>query len=190
MSATKLFTLYTPAQLKTKLGKMGVEVANITLSLAYHTTIHGNSSALTNCDKSISNLLDPVYRQFISAKHNGEVWKTNTERSKKLCADLQLEHGKATFEAFCTAVLSSNAAKEAAKAAEKAAENALTPEQKTQAEKDRVLAYLVKSGLTELQLRDLVLQVERERSKNDKKASDVLTASVKASAANGSLGPV
>lgn len=178
MTATKLFTLYTPAQLKNKLGKMGVEVANITLSLAYHTTIHGNSSALKDCDKSIANLLDPVYRQFISAKHDGTAWKTNTERSKKLCESLKLEHSKASFDDFCAAVISSNAAKEQAKEAAKAAETALTPEEKLQADKDRVLAYLVKSGLTVTQLKDLVLQVEREQSKVAQQSIKTVTAAV------------
>lgn len=169
--ATAIYTLVKASTLKTRLTTLGAESVNNTLSLAYYTMLNGNVTPLAGCDSTIVNLLDRTYRQYVCATFNKETnkWEYNKAKATKLIESMGLTYNVSTFEEFCAAVLSNENTKAAAVAAKEEAEKALDPEEKVQAEKDRVLAYLVKTGLTETQLRDLVLQVERERSKADQK---------------------
>ena len=173
-----IYTLIKASTLKTRLSTLGAESANNTLSLAYYTMLNGNVAPLANCDQSITTLLDRTYRQFVCASYDKEkgTWLYNKTKAVKLIEALGLTFNVSTFDEFVAAVMTSEQAKAAAQAAKEEAEKALDPEQKVQAEKDRVLAYLVKTGLTEIQLRDLVLQVEKERSKADLKVTVAPTA--------------
>lgn len=167
---TVAVTLVKASTLKTRLTTLNNNSKANTLSLAYYTMINGNVAPLTGCNRSITTLLDRVYRQFICAKWDSKenTWSYNKARATKLLSDLGLKFNESTFAEFVDAVEAFEATLLAKQAAEKEEQDALTDEQKLQKSKDRVLGYMTKCGLSVIQLKDLVAQIEREQAKADR----------------------
>lgn len=177
-TSTTEITLMSTRVLKNRLVKLGTESQQIALSLAYYTMVDGNTQPLQGSKQNITTLLSPLYRQFICAKWNkakGQ-WEYNKKKSQALLKKLGLEFKNTTFPDFKIAIENSEQLRLAKEADKQAQEEALTPHELEQKEKDRVLKYLVKTGLTELQLRSLVAQVESERSKADQKSIQLASA--------------
>jgi len=169
---TLTVTLVKAPILQTRLTRLNNNSKANTLSLAYYTMINGNVAPLTGCDRSISTLLDKVYRQFVCAKWDSKenTWAYNKARATKLLESLGLKFNESTFAEFVDAIEAYESTLLAKKTAEQEEQNALTDEQKLQQSKDRVLSYLTKCGLSVLQMKDIVAQVEREQSKTDKQS--------------------
>lgn len=177
--STVEFHLVKAGTLKNRLTKLGKDSANNTLSLAYYTMVNGNAAPLGNCDRSISTLLHPVYRQFVCAKWDREKnqWTYAKDKATKLLKSLGIEFNNCSFEDFIKAVESHEQTKAAKKADAEAQAEALSPTEVEAKEKDKVLKYLTRTNLTVTQLKDLVNLVERERSQaNAKKVKAVSAA--------------
>lgn len=178
-TSTTEITLMSTRVLKNRLSKLGSEAKQIALSLAYYTMVDGNVQPLDGAKQSITTLLSPVYRQFICAKFNKatQKWEYNKSKSMKLLKSLNLEFKNATFDEFKTAIENAEQTRLAKEADKQAQEEALSPVEIENKEKSRVLGYLVRSNLTELQLKSLVAQVASERAKADQKSIKVASAS-------------
>lgn len=172
------FNLVNAGTLKNRLTKLSKDSANNTMSLAFYTMIHGNVQPLGNCDRSIATLLHPVYRQYTCAQFDATkgTWVYSKSKAFKLLKTLGLEFNKSTFEEFVTAIENAETTKQAKIDDAKAQEEALSPTELEAKEKEKVLNYLVRTNLSELQLRDLVLQVESLRSAKAAKSINLKTA--------------
>lgn len=140
---------------------------NLTISLAYHTAVHGNAKAFKGLERSVVNRLDSLYRQFIAVKWDKEAneWRYNSAKSKKLMESFGLEFQKSTFEEFIAAVKGSLDAKEVKALEEAQAEAALDPVARKEKElndaKERVQKYIEKQAqtLTKTQMLDIIAKV-------------------------------
>jgi hypothetical protein len=154
-----------------RLQKISGHVLETTISLAFH-TFSGNMHSMKAAPQGEARYLDNVYRQFVcatfSVKENK--WVFNASKSKKLRAELELPASGVTFDQFVDAIVSSTAAKDAAKAALAIEESALDPVAKLDQDKAKVTKYLMNCGLTEIQLRDIILGIDIERSKSNLKS--------------------
>jgi hypothetical protein len=154
-----------------RLQKISGHVLETTISLAFH-TFSGNMHSMKAAPQGEARYLDNVYRQFVcatfSVKENK--WVFNASKSKKLRAELSLDSNGVTFDQFVDAIVSSTAAKDAAKAALAIEESALDPIAKLDQDKAKVTKYLMNCGLTEIQLRDIILGIDIERSKANLKS--------------------
>ena len=179
--ATQVITLVNAGTLKSRLTKLNQNSKASTLSLAFYTMVHGNVAPLGSCDKSIANLLDRTYRQFVCAKFNDTTgkWDYNKARSTVLLKDLGLTFKVSTFAEFVDAIEAHESTLAAKKAAKEEESSALNPEETLAKDKERVQKYLLNCGLTTLQLKDIVLQLEKERSKADAKSIRLVTAAAK-----------
>lgn len=159
-------TLVAAGTLKSRLGKMSKDSIASTLSLAYYTTMNGNVSPLGNCLQNITTLLNPVYRQFISAKFNKEAqkWEFNVSRSKALCKSLNLNYQDCSFEDFVVAVEKSIDTKAAKVADKKAQDEALSPQEKADKTSETIVSYLTKhcADFSDVQLQDMILQARKK----------------------------
>ena len=156
-----------------RLQKISGHVLETTISLAFH-TFSGNMHAMKAAPQGEARYLDSVYRQFVCATFNvkEDKWVFNASKAKKLRGEdqLNLPATGVTFDQFVDAIVSSTAAKDAAKAAKNLEESALDPVAKLAKDKTKVTKYLMNCGLTELQLKDIVLGIELERSKSNLKS--------------------
>lgn len=155
----------------TNLKSLAEKQVLLTLSLAYHATVHGNVSPFKDLDNTVVNRLDAVYRQFISVKWDKTVnegkggWVFSVAKSKKLCKQFDLEYKKGEFEAFVAGCKAALDAKEVKRLEAEQAEAALDPVAQKNKEindmKDTVEKYLSKKAetLTEAQMLDIVRKI-------------------------------
>ena len=173
MSNTLKLTQVKANTVAARLQKISGHVLETTISLAFH-TFSGNMHAMKAAPQGEARYLDSVYRQFVCATFNvkEDKWVFNASKAKKLRGEdqLNLPATGVTFDQFVDAIVSSTAAKDAAKAAKNLEESALDPVAKLEQDKTKVTKYLMNCGLTELQLRDIVLGIELERSKSNLKS--------------------
>ena len=162
-------TLVAAGTLKSRLGKMSKDSIATTLSLAFYTTANGNTNPLGNCLQNISSLLNPIYRQFISAKFDQESqkWVFNTAKSKKLMNELGLTYQKCSFDEFVTAIEANVRTKQAKIDKAEADKNALSDVEVMEKTKSTIVSYLTKhcANFTEVQMQDMLLQARRAADK-------------------------
>jgi hypothetical protein len=171
MSNTLQLTQVKANTIASRLQKISGHVLETTISLAFH-TFSGNMHSMKAAPQGEARYLDPVYRQFVCASFSvkDNKWVFNASKSKKLRAELCLEASGVTFDQFVDAIVASTAAKDAAKAALALEEVALDPVQKLANDKAKVSKYLLNCGLTEVQLKDIILGLESQRSKANLKS--------------------
>ena len=162
---TAVIALVSAKTLKARLAKLGDDSKANTLSLAYYTMINGNVAPLGTCDQSISNLLDKSYRQFVCAKFTDGKWVYNKAKATKLITELGLSYNVSTFAEFVDSIEANELTLAAKKLAKEEELKALDPITKLAQDKDRVTKYLMNCGLTQVQLKDIVLALEHEKSK-------------------------
>lgn len=170
--------------LKSRLSSLAVTSEANTLSLAYYTMVNGNVNPLASSDRQVSTLLDPRYRHLVCAQWDKKqsAWVYAKGKAQKLCKELGVTFNDTSFDDFVKAVETHEATIAAKKADLEAQENALTPEERLDIEKAKVLRYLVNSPLTKAQLDIIVATVEVERSKRDAKSINTTTATAKKAA--------
>lgn len=162
-------TLVPAGTLKSRLGKMSKDSITNTLALAYYTTANGNINPLGNCLQNIASLLNPIYRQFVSAKFDEETqkWVFHTARSKKLMNELGLTYQKCTFEEFAAAIEANVKTKKAKLDKALADKDALSDVEVMEKTKSTIVSYLTKhcSTFTEVQMQDMLIQARRAADK-------------------------
>ena len=87
------------------LANLASNQAEVTLNLAYHSTVHGNVEPLAGRDKHVTSLLHKDYKALIAASYTDKSggWAYNKAKAVKLCAQYGLTFGVSTFDEFVIA---------------------------------------------------------------------------------------
>ena len=149
------------------------QALNVTLSLAFYTTIDGNCQPLKGLPKDVTGDLDRHTKKFVCAKWDKDLgeWIYSKAKAEKLCKELGLVFSKTTFEEFIDAVQKAGAVPEVVLSADE------------QADKDnksgrravkRAVDLLIKAGLTQEQMQAVFLnEIAMPRSEKPAKQSEV-----------------
>jgi len=140
---------------------------DLTMSLAWYTSVQGNAAPFKDLDRSIVNRLDSTFRQFIAVKWDKEnsKWVFNSAKSKKLVGSDNFQNPKYTFDQFVELCRSKLDQKQVELLKKQEAEQALDPVAQKQKEindaKATVKKYLTGKALTltKVQLLDIVNEI-------------------------------
>lgn len=159
---------------------------DVPMSLIFYTLVQANAQPCQKLPKNFPDLLPASLRQFIAVKwdENKNEWRYNRDKADKLRERLNITFQTETFESMVDMIdshlLSKATVEKTDEQQVQSCENSLA---KTVA---KMLALGLSSGEIQVKLADIILKAQKGQAG----ASATLTASVKASAANGSLGPV